>query len=72
MASSAESLKIWEISHSQLEDTKVPKPICVDTPFFEHLGHLNKITDFSWNIESPWTFISASDDFEPSYAGCSL
>lgn len=62
LASSAESLKIWDLQATSTDDQL----------YFDHIGHINKITNFSWNKESDWTIMSASDDFDEATAGCSL
>ena len=31
---------------------------------FDHKGHINKITDFQWSVDSPWTIMTASDDWD--------
>lgn len=30
--------------------------------FFQHVGHRDKVVDFHWNYEDPWTLASVSDD----------
>ena len=60
--SSAESVKIWDMEATDPEDHL----------FFDHIGHINKITDVQWSEASPWSILSVSDDMDQTYAGCSL
>ena len=62
LISSAESVKIWDLEEPNKEDQL----------FFDHIGHINKITDVQWSLESPWSILSVSDDMDPTHAGCSL
>ena len=63
LLSSAESVKIWDMW----------APACSEEQlFFDHIGHINKITDVQWSEDSPWSILSVSDDMDPTHAGCSL
>ena len=55
-------MKIWDLEEQNAEDAL----------FFDHIGHVNKITDVQWSKESPWSILSVSDDMDPARAGCSL
>ena len=62
LLSSAESVKIWDLQAVNEEEQL----------FFDHIGHINKITDVHWSEDSPWSILSVSDDMDPTHAGCSL
>ena len=62
LLSSAESVKIWDLEAEDPEEKL----------FFDHIGHINKITDVQWSEDSPWSILSVSDDMDPTHAGCSL
>lgn len=40
--------------------------------FFQHAGHRDKVVDFNWNSEDPWTVVSVSDDCESTGGGGTL
>ncbi|ONK76546.1 uncharacterized protein A4U43_C03F29400 [Asparagus officinalis] len=40
--------------------------------FFQHAGHRDKVVDFHWNTEDPWTIVSVSDDCESTGGGGTL
>lgn len=40
--------------------------------FFKHCGHRDKVVDFHWNVEDPWTIVSVSDDVETTSGGGTL
>ena len=63
LLSSAESVKIWDMMAAPGSDEQL---------FFDHIGHINKITDVQWSESSPWSILSVSDDMDPTHAGCSL
>ncbi|MED6211073.1 WD-40 repeat-containing protein msi4 [Stylosanthes scabra] len=73
--SSAEDglLNIWDYE-------KVGKKIersgkSVNSPpglFFQHAGHRDKVVDFHWNAQDPWTIVSVSDDCESTGGGGTL
>ncbi|XP_042004217.1 WD-40 repeat-containing protein MSI4-like isoform X2 [Salvia splendens] len=72
--SSAEDglLNIWDYEKvGQKEDTGSDP----DTPaglFFKHAGHRDKVVDFHWNVDDPWTIASVSDDGEFADGGGTL
>lgn len=47
-------------SESLSEDSEEDNPDL----FFDHIGHVSKITDFAWSESSPWTMVSVSADLD--------
>ncbi|KAL1554967.1 WD-40 repeat-containing protein msi4, variant 2 [Salvia divinorum] len=72
--SSAEDglLNIWDYEKvGQKEDTG-SDPDTSEGLFFKHAGHRDKVVDFHWNVDDPWTIVSVSDDGEFSVGGGTL
>lgn len=55
LASSGDSLIIWDLKADCTEDENI---------ILNHIGHIGQVSDFDWNADMPWSFISASDDSE--------
>ncbi|EPS59609.1 hypothetical protein M569_15196, partial [Genlisea aurea] len=69
--SSAEDglLNIWDYDKvGQVEEAGSRSPATPAGLFFQHAGHRDKVVDFQWNADDPWTLVSVSDDGE-SYGG---
>ncbi|CAF2114579.1 unnamed protein product [Brassica oleracea var. botrytis] len=70
--SSAEDglLNIWDYDRvSKKSDRAAKSPAGL---FFQHAGHRDKVVDFHWNAEDPWTIVSVSDDCETTGGGGTL
>ncbi|CAN6906920.1 unnamed protein product [Brassica oleracea] len=70
--SSAEDglLNIWDYDRvSKKTDRAAKSPAGL---FFQHAGHRDKVVDFHWNAEDPWTIVSVSDDCETTGGGGTL
>ncbi|XP_056856930.1 WD-40 repeat-containing protein MSI4 [Raphanus sativus] len=70
--SSAEDglLNIWDYDRvSKKSDRAAKNPAGL---FFQHAGHRDKVVDFHWNAEDPWTIVSVSDDCETTGGGGTL
>lgn len=73
--SSAEDglLNIWDYEKvGQKEETGSKSPSTPAGLFFQHAGHRDKVVDFHWNVNDPWTIVSVSDDGEFSGGGGTL
>ncbi|KAG8367241.1 hypothetical protein BUALT_Bualt16G0052100 [Buddleja alternifolia] len=73
--SSAEDglLNIWDYEKvGQKEETGSKSPNTPAGLFFQHAGHRDKVVDFHWNANDPWTIVSVSDDGEFSGGGGTL
>ena len=60
--SSDRRLLIWDVSKIGQEQT--PEDAADGPPelLFVHGGHTSKISDFSWNVNEPWTIASVAED----------
>ncbi|XP_073150742.1 WD-40 repeat-containing protein MSI4 [Henckelia pumila] len=66
-------LNIWDYEKvGNQEEAGSKSPNTPSGLFFQHAGHRDKVVDFHWNANDPWTIVSVSDDGEFSGGGGTL
>ena len=49
----------------EVKQTEGSRMACSDDNIIlNHIGHVGTVSEFEWNSQMPWSFISASDDSE--------
>nr|CAH8840589.1 unnamed protein product [Trichobilharzia regenti] len=55
-------LHVWDLSKIGIDQTPEDADDGPPELLFIHAGHTAKISDFSWNVNDPWTICSVSED----------
>jgi len=53
---------IWDLSRIGMEQSPEDAEDGPPELLFIHGGHCSKVSDFSWNMNDPWTLLSVADD----------
>jgi histone-binding protein RBBP4 len=53
---------IWDLSRIGMEQSPEDAEDGPPELLFLHGGHTNKVSDFSWNVNDPWTIASVAED----------
>jgi WD40 repeat protein len=61
-SSSDRRVNVWDLSRIGEEQTAEDAEDGPPELLFVHGGHTNKISDFSWNPNEPWTMCSVAED----------
>ncbi|KAF2769797.1 nucleosome remodeling complex, CAF-I subunit [Teratosphaeria nubilosa] len=64
LASSSDDRRIifWDLSRAGMEQTPEDAEDGPPEMLFMHGGHINRVSDFSWNKNDPWVMCSTADD----------
>ncbi len=61
-ASSDRRINVWDLSRIGMEQTAEDAEDGPPELLFVHGGHTNKVSDFAWNPNMPWTIASVAED----------
>ncbi|KAF7116315.1 hypothetical protein CNMCM5793_004481 [Aspergillus hiratsukae] len=61
-ASYDRKIAFWDLSRAGEEQTPEDAQDGPPELLFQHGGHTNRISDFSWNLNDPWVLCSAAED----------